>query len=200
MKIYTRTGDKGQTSLYGGKRVPKYHLRVEAYGTVDELNAAIGLAIAEAKSEKRKAQNYSVKLRAELENVQNDLFEVAAVLATPKDTRVVKGQKIHKELPRYLQERVEDMERTIDTLTDQLPPLRAFILPGGGRVGSLLHQVRTVCRRAERRIVELSQKEPIPSEILVYLNRLSDLLFTMARVVSYKEKRRELVWKSKLKN
>lgn len=207
MKIYTRTGDKGETSLFGGKRVHKDDLRVEAYGTIDELNASIGLAVAEAQSEKRspreagKAKNYSprseagsAKLKAELAKVQSDLFEVAAVLATPKDTRVSKGQKIQKELPQYLYKRVEEMEHAIDALTEEMPSLRAFILPGGGRGGALLHQARTVCRRAERRIVGLAQRERVPSEILTYMNRLSDLLFTMARFVNHKEKHKEILW------
>lgn len=187
VKIYTRTGDKGGTSLYGGKRVSKADLHVEAYGTVDELNSAIGVAIAEA-------QNYSAKVKRELENIQSDLFEVAAVLATPKDTQVSKGQKIQKELPHYLHKRVEELEQYIDDLTEKLPPLQAFILPGGGRAGSLLHQARTICRRAERRIVALAKKEQIPFEILIYMNRLSDLLFTMARFVNHKEKHKEILW------
>lgn len=196
MKIYTRTGDKGETGLYGGKRVSKADLRVEAYGTVDELSAAIGVVSAAMQKSNSKNQNDKSKIKNELRKVQSDLFEVAAVLATPRDTRVIKGQKIHKELPHYLQERVEEMEHTIDTLTEKLPPLQAFILSGGGRAGSSLHQARTICRRAERRIIQLSNTEYVPSEIIMYMNRLSDFLFTMARFVNHKEEHKEIVWKS----
>lgn len=195
MKIYTRTGDKGETSLFGGKRVSKSDLRVEAYGTVDELNAVIGVvSAARQKSPLRQGFAGRAKIKNELRKIQSDLFEVAAVLATPKDTQVVKGQKIHKTLPQYLKRRVGEMEQAIDTLTEKLPPLQAFILPGGGRGGALLHQARTVCRRAERRIVSLARKEHIPPEVITYMNRLSDFLFTLARFVNYKEKRKEILW------
>lgn len=183
VKIYTRTGDKGKTSLYGGERVHKTHLRVEAYGTVDELSAAIGVAIAETQNSKLKTKNHKSKIKSELENIQSDLFKVAAVLANPSSSK-----------PPQMSGRVEHFEKLIDEMTKQLPELRNFILPGGGKAGSLLHQARTICRRSERRIVELMQEEHIPSEILVYMNRLSDLLFTMARFVNHKEKHREILW------
>lgn len=194
VKIYTKTGDKGETSLYGGKRVSKADLRVEAYGAIDELSSAIGVVLAEMQKAKIKMRNYMVKIKNELERMPHDLYEIAALLATPHDTQVAKGQVIHKKLPQHLQERTKEIEQYIDALTEKLPPLHAFILPGGGRVGSLLHQARTICRRAERRIVALARKDDIPSEILIYMNRLSDLLFMVARFVNHKEKHKEILW------
>lgn len=173
VKIYTKTGDKGETSLYGGKRVSKASLRVEAYGTVDELNSAIGVAIAERSN-----------IKKELIQIQSDLLEIGSVLASPK-VASMKG----------LGKRVEQFEKMIDEMTEELSELRNFILPGGGIVGSRLHFVRTLARRAERRIVELSKKENVDREILIYFNRLSDLLFTMARFVNLKEGKKETVWK-----
>ncbi|MBI2430881.1 MAG: cob(I)yrinic acid a,c-diamide adenosyltransferase [Candidatus Levybacteria bacterium] len=170
MKIYTKTGDKGETSLFGGKRVSKASLRVEAYGTVDELNSAIGVVLAKMENK-------------ELSNIQNDLFLIGTMLANPK-AKIVTG----------LQKRVEEFETLIDRMTSKLPELRNFILPGGGTTGSLLHVARTVCRRAERRVVALSQKEKVDRAILMYFNRLSDLLFTMARYVNHKEKKKEVIW------
>ncbi len=126
---------------------------------------------------------------------QNDLFEIGSLLATPKDTKVIKGQHIHKTLPTYLAKRVEEIEQRIDKLTKDLTPMKTFILPGGGVVGAQLHIARTICRRAERRIVEISKKEPIIDELITYINRLSDLLFTMARFVNMKEKKKETSWK-----
>ena len=176
MSIYTRTGDKGKTSLFSGQRVSKSDLRVEAYGTVDELNSAIGVAIAEISNIKYQISN----IKKELVQVQKDLFEIGSALAQSGI--------------RNLDQRVEDFEKMIDEMTGKLPPLQNFILPGGGGAGSVLHFARTVCRRAERRIVALSEKGKVSSDIIVYLNRLSDLLFTMARFVNYKEKKKEIVW------
>ncbi len=183
VKIYTKTGDKGETSLFGGKRVSKADPRVEAYGTVDELNSAIGIAIAEAQNSKLKAQNNSSKLKTELEKIQNDLFDIGSTLANPKAKPIER-----------LEKRVEDFETMIDEMTKELPELRNFILPGGGMSGSQLHFARTICRRAERRIVELSQKDSVDKSIVMYFNRLSDLLFTMARFVNHKEKQKETIW------
>ncbi len=175
MKIYTRTGDKGKTSLFGGKRVSKSSLRVEAYGTIDELNSAIGVAISQM-----------ANIQKELLKIQHDLFSIGAVLANPQ------GKKTQG-----LEARATDFERLIDQMTEKLSELRNFILPGGGKTGALLHAARTVCRRAERRIVSLAQKEHVDTAILVYLNRLSDLLFTMARYVNMKEEKKETVWVKK---
>ncbi len=182
LKIYTRTGDKGQTSLFGGKRVAKDDIRVEAYGTVDELNSAIGLAIAFVLSSKYQV----LSIEKGLTKIRSDLFLIGYCLANTK--YIIQNTK-------YLKLRVEELEKIIDKLTEKLPGLHNFILPGGGRAGASLHFARTICRRAERRVVSLSKKEKVALEILIYLNRLSDLLFTMARFVNFKEKRKEIIWR-----
>ncbi|MBI2034716.1 MAG: cob(I)yrinic acid a,c-diamide adenosyltransferase [Candidatus Levybacteria bacterium] len=188
MKIYTRTGDKGQTSLFGGRRVSKSSLRVEAYGTVDELNSAIGVVIAESQKSKVKSQNYNLKVKSELEKIQNDLLTIGSMLASLES----KNQELRI---KNLELRTKEFEELIDELTSKLPELHNFILPGGGKAGSLLHFARTVCRRAERRAVALAGKEHVPSEVLIYFNRLSDLLFTMARYTNMKEKKQEIIWR-----
>jgi len=197
VKIYTRTGDKGKTSLFDGKRVLKSDKKVETYGTIDELNSAIGLAIAEISnfkypiSNKRKKKGLPL-ITDELEEIQNDLLEVGSALAV--STALPVDQ---------LKNRPQEFETLIDKLTKQLPPLNQFILPGGGKGGALLHLSRTVARRAERNVVQLSQKEKIDGVIIIYLNRLSDLLFTMARFVNYREKpfgrlrASEKIWRKK---
>lgn len=197
MPIYTRTGDKGQTSLFNKQRVPKFHIRVEAYGTIDELNSSIGLVISEIKNSKGKSQKYSPrssfgeagksKLKSELTAIQNDLLEVGSTLANP-DAKPLE----------YLSQRVVEFEHFIDEMTGQIPILKNFILPGGGKAGVFLQFSRTVSRRAERRVVELADKEDIDSNIVIYMNRLSDLLFTMARFVNFKEKRKEIIWFKKI--
>lgn len=187
-KIYTRTGDKGETLLFGGMRVSKASARVEAYGTLDELNSAIGVVVTEI-------QNYKSKIKNELTQIQKDLFEIGAVLATPKEVQIEKGKKIQSELPLYLRKREKELEGLIDDLTKELTPMTAFILPGGGKAGSFLHLARSICRRSERRIVLLSKKENVSPEILIYFNRLSDLLFTMARYCNAKEKKKETEWR-----
>ena len=189
MSIYTRTGDKGKTRLYQGKTVSKASPRVEAYGSVDELNSAIGVAIIEVKSSKLKVQS----LERELTAIQNDLFEIGASLSNPHSAGSGQARsKVHG-----LNSRVAQFEKIIDDLTKRLPELSNFVLPGGGRAGSLLHLTRTVCRRAERRIVELSQRERVDSSIIIYMNRLSDLLFMFARFINFKEKKKEILWKSR---
>lgn len=177
MAIYTRTGDKGKTSLFDGKKVFKSDKKVETYGTVDELNSSIGLAIAFIKVS---------SINKELKEIQNDLLEIGSSLAVSFTLPVDQ-----------LAKRPEEFELLIDRLTSQMPSLNQFILPGGGKGGAQLHVARTVARRAERRIVDLAQKEEIDPIIIIYLNRLSDLLFTMARFVNYKEKQKENVWKKK---
>ena len=178
MPIYTRTGDKGQTSLFNKQRVFKFHIRVEAYGTVDELNSAIGLVIAKVSKAKKVS-----KVSKELIKIQNDLLEIGSTLANPSAEPLV-----------YLNKRVTEFEKFIDEMTGQMPVLKNFILPGGGKGGSFLQFARTVSRRAERRVVELADKEDIDSNIVIYMNRLSDLLFTMARFVNFKEKQKETIW------
>lgn len=175
MPIYTKTGDKGDTGLFNGKRVSKASSRIEAIGTVDELNSVIGYAISNIKNKKS-------KIKKELIRIQRDLFEVGGALANPK-------QKVN------LAKRTKEFEKLIDELTKKLPPLFNFILPGGGAAGSSLHLARTVCRRAERRIIALSSKEKVQPEIIVYINRLSDLFLTMSRFVNMKEKKKETIWK-----
>lgn len=187
MKIYTRTGDKGKTGLYGGRRVAKDHIRVEAYGTIDELNSAIGVVLSEVRSEKS-------EVRKQLLKIQGDLFEVAAVLATPAKVRI-KEKRVHKEFNAHLKKRVDQFEKLIDTLSSKLLALRSFILPGGSKEGAFLHVARSTCRRAERRIVSLSQKEHVDGAIIMYINRLSDLLFTMARFVNKQKQIPETPWK-----
>ena len=179
MSVYTRFGDKGKTSLYGGKTVSKGSLRIDANGSLDELNSAIGVVLTQIKDP---------KIKKELSVIQNDLFEIGASLA---------GSIKDKKLDGYLEKRVKNFEKQIDELTEKLPELMNFILPGGGRAGSFLHFARTVCRRAERRVVQLSEQEEISRKTLVYINRLSDLLFTFARYINYKEKKKEIIWKSR---
>lgn len=182
MKIYTRTGDKGQTSLFGGKRVSKDSDRVDAYGTVDELNSAIGVAVAQIANSK-----WQIVVKKELEKIQHDLFAIGSYLASP-------GNKNQESGIRNLGKRVTSFESLIDDMTKQLPELRNFILPGGGEVGAQLHMSRTICRRAERRIITLTKKETVDNGVVMYFNRLSDLLFTMARFVNHKEKKKETIW------
>ncbi len=177
MAIYTRTGDKGKTSLFDGKRVLKSDKKVETYGTIDELNSAIGLASAFVRNR---------LINKELEEIQNDLLEIGSSLAVSSTLPVDQISK-----------RPQEIEKLIDKLTKQMPKLSQFILPGGGKGGSFLHMARTITRRAERKVVRLSQKEPVDEIIITYLNRLSDLLFTMARFVNHKEKQKEKIWRRK---
>lgn len=181
MSIYTKFGDKGKTSLYAGKTVSKGSLRVNAYGTIDELNSYLGVSL---------SSNKDKKLKDKIILIQKDLFETGASLASQS------GYK-NKNLSSYLNKRVLEFEAEIDLLTKKLPKLENFILPGGGKVGSTLHFARTLVRRAERRVVELSEREKVNKDIIVFLNRLSDLLFMYARDINYKEKNKELLWKSR---
>jgi cob(I)alamin adenosyltransferase len=179
VKIYTRTGDRGETALFDGRRVAKSDLRVEAYGEVDELNAVLGLALAESDD-----QDLAEVLRA----VQRDLFAVGGRLADPSHKVAARVEKAV--LPAGA---VTQLEGWIDRFELGLPPLRRFILPGGSRVGALLHVARTVCRRAERRIVLLGSAEVEP-ELLAYVNRLSDLLFVLARAMNHRAGLPETEW------
>lgn len=183
MKIYTRTGDAGDTALFGGGRVSKDHHRVSAYGTVDELNAAVGVAVASV---------VDAEIRARLSRIQHDLFAVGAVLATipPQEDR-----PRPKGLPDLPMERVPEMESWMDSADEELPALRAFILPGGSPGGAALHLARTVCRRAERAVVHLATLEEVDEGIVVYLNRLSDLLFTFARLENHRAGSADVEWR-----
>ncbi len=183
MKIYTRGGDRGETGLLGGDRVPKSDPRVEAYGSVDELNAALGLALA------RDAEG--ALDRDELTRVQEDLFAIGARLAASDPDRALERGTI----PELDPTRVEELERWIDRLDEILPPLDAFVLPGGSPVGAQLHVARTVCRRAERAIVRLREADSELDEgVIPYVNRLSDLLFTLARSVNHRAGTPEARW------
>jgi len=175
MPIYTRTGDKGQTGLFSGIRISKASLRIEAIGTVDELNSVIGFAISNIKNQRS-------NITKELVEIQRDLFTIGAALANP-------SQKID------LSKRIREFENLIDKMTKKLPPLFNFILPGGGKAGSSLHLARTVSRRAERRIVSLSNKEKVAEDVLIYINRLSDLFLTMSRFINQKENQKETIWR-----
>lgn len=180
VKIYTKTGDKGQTSLFGGKRVSKSSVRVEAYGTVDELNSFIGIVCSIlVKKEKQ--------ITKELINIQRDLLSIGSYLASPSN-------KKQRERIGVLENRIKEFENLIDSKTKKIPKLTNFILPGGGILSSNFHYSRTLCRRAERRIVALSKKEEVDLLVLKYFNRLSDLLFTLARYVNMREKGKEEVW------
>jgi len=181
MSIYTKTGDQGETSLFGGGRVPKDHPRVAAYGDVDELNAALGVALAVSPEHDEDAL---------LTRIQNDLFAIGAILAAPEPERVRRALT-----KAQLDEgRVGDLERAIDALSGELPPLTAFVLPGGVPRAAALHFARTVCRRAERSVVALARREQVPAVIIVFLNRLSDLLFVMARATNRRSGQEERTW------
>ena len=182
MKIYTRTGDAGDTALFGGGRVRKDDARVEAYGEVDELSATIGLAIVEAERIDGKA---SERLRL----IQEDLFSIGAHLATP----AIEGAAA-SHLPSLPAERIAEMEAWIDEADGSLPPLRNFILPGGTESAARLHLARAVCRRAERRVLTLAAVAPVNGTIIVYLNRLSDLLFMQAREANTNAGREDVPW------
>ena len=181
MKIYTKTGDSGDTGLFGGGRVPKDDPRVEAYGDVDELNATLGMA---------RAVEPMPRIDEVLIPVQRDLFSIGALLATPD------LDKMHNHLVKANidERRIKDLEHAIDDCDKELEPLKAFVIPGGSRKGAVLHVARTVCRRAERRVVRLQHDVEIPSLVVIYLNRLSDLLFMLARVANVRTGAGEVTW------
>lgn len=181
MKIYTKTGDSGDTGLFGGGRVPKDDPRVEAYGDVDELNAVIGLA---------RAVDVIPRIDEVLVSVQRDLFAIGALLATPDREKMAQ----HLEKARIDEHRIAELEQAIDDADAELEPLRAFILPGGTSKAATLHVARTVCRRAERRVVQLQHDVDLPALAVIYLNRLSDLLFTLARLANKRAGMGEVTW------
>jgi cob(I)alamin adenosyltransferase len=181
-KVYTRTGDDGTTSLGGGQRVPKESARIEAYGTVDELNSAIGMALAEG---------LDPKIAGPLERIQNDLFHLGA------DLCIVEEDKARVPAPKIEALHVEELERLMDRLSESLPPLENFVLPGGSRAAAALHLARTICRRAERLVVALSRHEAIGPETIPYLNRLSDALFVMARFENRRRGVPDVLWDSR---
>ena len=183
-RIYTRRGDQGQTSLVGGQRAPKNALRIECYGTVDELNSFIGLAAVTAADS---ASPRLTTLESILRRVQHELFNLGSILATlPED--------VGPQQPRVTATEVEQLEREIDAANAELQPLRSFVLPGGSRLNAELHVCRTVCRRAERLVVALAQAESVPAEAIQYLNRLSDALFVWSRWANHTLGAEEVLW------
>lgn len=194
-KIYTKVGDKGLTYLANGSKVPKHHLRIEAYGTVDELNAFVGLLRDQLHlMEHQKSRPRVAELMARLRRIQNELFDVGGELATPLDVLdTSKQQVVHHES-------VSRLENEIDEFNDHLEPLANFVLPGGHPANSLAHVVRTVCRRAERAVVALAGEETVREEVAIYLNRLSDWFFVAGRVISQEAGVPELLWQQKGKN
>ncbi len=181
MRIYTRTGDAGDTGLFGGGRVPKHHPRVEAYGEVDELNSSIGLA---------RAVEPMPRIDEVLVSVQRDLFGLGALLATP-DRDSMQRQL---EKARIDDARIGELENAIDAAERELEPLTAFVLPGGTQKAAALHVARTICRRAERRVVALQEDTELPGVVVIYLNRLSDLLFVLARLANRRAGAGEVTW------
>ena len=180
MKIYTKTGDSGETGLYGGTRVPKDSMRIEACGTVDELNACIGFV---------RPHIQDAQVDAILHRIQNELFDIGADLATLAVHPKAASLRISPTL-------TSELEREIDRFEDQLPALKNFILPGGSTGGAAIHLARTICRRAERCVVRLTEAETVNPEVLIYLNRLSDLLFVLARAVNHRSDEPEPLWES----
>lgn len=178
-KIVTRTGDDGTTGLVGGQRVSKDSPRVWAFGTVDELSSAIGVV---------RALNTDTDFDARLRNIQNDLFKLGAELATPAD-------ELREGMPRIEQKHISDLEKLVEELNKQLGPLEEFILPGGSPAGAQLHVARTICRRAERFCVRLRKEEKVSELVVQYLNRLSDVLFTLARWANQQAGATETYWK-----
>ncbi len=183
MKIYTRTGDEGTTALFGGDRVVKSHPRIEAYGTVDELNAVVGVVLAHLDPD---SGTGSARLRPVLVRIQNDLFVLGADLATPEHSRPT--------VPRIGGAHIDALEADIDAFDADLPPLRAFILPGGTAASAHLHVARTVCRRAERLAVEAATRERFNEGAVVYLNRLSDLFFVLSRWANHAAAVADVEW------
>jgi cob(I)alamin adenosyltransferase len=191
-RVYTRTGDRGETALVGGRRVPKDAARIEAYGTIDELNAVLGLA--RVFNEERLVEGEGHRwLDALLRRLQNQLFDLGSELATPEDA-------VYEGMYRVGDADVRELERLIDECQNDLAPLRSFVLPGGGRIGAFLHQARTVCRRAEREVLRLSRVEPIGEAPLRYVNRLSDLLFVLSRWVAKRLGEPEYLWERGLES
>ena len=183
MKIYTKSGDKGETGLFGGERVPKSSRRIEAYGTIDELNSFIGLVVEETKSE---------EVKEVLESIQSQLFIAGSDLAAPLTEKSSKY-----DIPRVPKEFFENAEKQIDKFDAELKPLSNFILPGGCRASAMLNICRTICRRAERKVVKLNESEQVGENILIFLNRLSDLFFVLARYENMISGFLDVIWKPK---
>lgn len=185
MKIYTKTGDKGTTALFGGTRVPKSHIRIDAYGTVDELNSHIGLV------KDTYANEHTKQL---LNRIQDRLFTIGAILATDPEKAKLKNGKERLSIPKITDEDIEQLEQEIDLMNEALPPMTHFILPGGHPSVSYCHITRCVCRRAERLATALYNLTPFEEKVLQYLNRLSDYLFVLARKISKDVNAEEVKW------
>lgn len=185
MKIYTRTGDKGTTALFGGTRVPKHHIRIESYGTVDELNSHIGLI---------RDQNIAGNYKEILIIIQDKLFTLGAILATDPKKTILKNGKERLNIPKISEKDIQLLEDQMDEMNQKLPPMTHFVLPGGHTTVSYCHIARCVCRRAERLSTHLNEIEPTDEMVLKYLNRLSDYLFMLARKLSFDLKAEEVKW------
>ncbi len=185
MKIYTKTGDQGTTALYGGTRVPKHNLRIDSYGTVDELNSWIGLV---------RDQPIDPHSKSILAEIQDRLFTIGAILATPPEKEKLKNGKERLNIPKVSEEDIELLENEMDKMDHDLPQMTHFILPGGNQSVSFCHITRTVCRRAERLTSELNAQTPVDEKVMKYLNRLSDYLFVLARKMSSDLGAEEVKW------
>ena len=185
MKIYTKTGDKGTTALFGGTRVPKHHIRIDSYGTVDELNSHLGLI---------RDQDINNHYKDVLIDIQDRLFTVGAILATDPEKATLKNGKDRLNIPKISEADITQLETEMDTMNEALPPMTHFVLPGGHQTVSFCHIARCVCRRAERLASALNDLEPFQPESLTYLNRLSDYLFVLARKLSHDLQAEEVKW------
>ena len=185
MKIYTKTGDKGTTALFGGTRVPKHHIRIESYGTIDELNSYLGLI---------RDQNINQHQHDILILIQENLFTVGAILATDPEKAVLKNGKERLNISKISSEDISLLEKEMDKMNENLPPMTYFVLPGGHQTVSFCHIARCVCRRAERLTSALNEFQTVDQNALIYLNRLSDYLFVLARMLSKDLKATEIKW------
>ncbi|MBT0608660.1 cob(I)yrinic acid a,c-diamide adenosyltransferase [Aequorivita echinoideorum] len=185
MKIYTKTGDAGTTALFGGTRVPKHSIRIESYGTVDELNSYLGLI---------RSQQIDARSKEILVHIQDRLFTLGAILATDPAKAVLKNGKERLNIPKITEDDITLLETEMDKMNDALPEMTHFILPGGNTVVSYCHVARCICRRSERWTSRLNEEQPVESTVLKYLNRLSDYLFVLARKLSKDQQAEEIQW------
>ena len=185
MKIYTKTGDKGTTALFGGTRVPKHHIRIESYGTLDELNSHLGLI---------RDQDINQKYKDIIIDIQDKLFVIGAILATDPEKAILKNGEERLNIEKISPKNIALLEKEMDTMNEELPPMTHFVLPGGHQTVSFCHIARCVCRRAERLASALNDLEPFEANALTYLNRLSDYLFVLARKLSFDLQANEIKW------
>jgi len=185
MKIYTKTGDKGTTALFGGTRVPKHHIRIESYGTLDELNSHLGLI---------RDQDINQKYKDIIIDIQDKLFVIGAILATDPEKAILKNGEERLNIEKISAKNIALLEKEMDTMNEELPPMTHFVLPGGHQTVSFCHIARCVCRRAERLASALNDLEPFEANALTYLNRLSDYLFVLARKLSFDLQANEIKW------